>query len=269
MISIVDELGVTRYLGNIEQPLRTTWAIYGDKPDQQPMFDESEWPQLLKHFTEGPDHPWLPPVANQENVGMCNASATCTAVEFRRSMQGQEHVELSGGDLYHRICGGRDRGSLLEDGLREAMSRGIASTKTCPYVQWQRESQEAAAERKYYRVLEAVLCPTPKHCMSAVFAGYSLITGIMWYENYTPDASGWLPRGGGQAGGHAIFGYKPTRLTSSGTTYGIWHQNSWTMRYGLHGRFVIPLAAYAGPVGGWWAVRSVTQEQGGVPPLVA
>ena len=44
-----------------------------------------------------------------------------------------------------------------------------------------------------------------------------------------------------------------------GTQFGIWHQSSWGTRWGVGGRFVIPEPAYSGPVGGWFAVRSVVE----------
>ena len=48
-------------------------------------------------------------------------------------------------------------------------------------------------------------------------------------------------------------------------TYGIVHQNSWSTAWGKSGRFVIPETAYTGPVGGWFAIRSVTDEGGVIP----
>ncbi len=110
---------------------------------------------------------------------------------------------------------------------------------------------------------EAFLCPTFDHCMSAVLQGFKLSTGIVWTNNYTPGADGWLPNPGSSVGGHAIFGYKPAM---KGSKFGIFHQNSWGDGWGLAGRFVIPEVAYSGgAVGGWWAVRSVTDEGGQVP----
>jgi hypothetical protein len=219
---------------------------------------------LLANYTPDLNDPFLPPVSDQNGVGQCNASCTATMVEYLRSRQGVPYVQLSAADLYHRINGGRDQGSLLEDAMREVMKRGVGTVATSGYL-WKQGSWKGPAsdaERARYRVLEAMVCPTFDHCMSAVFQGFALNTGIMWYANYTPGADGWLPPPGGRAGGHSIFGFKPAK---KGNLYGIVHQNSWSEQWGKSGRFVIPETAYTGPVGGWFAVRAVTDEGGVVP----
>ncbi len=257
--------GTTRKLGNIAPPagLVKAWPTFGDTPAAR-LIPRSEWGGLMAGYTPGPDHPHLPPVHDQDGVGQCNCDDTTALVEFCRNMAGLPYVQLSAADLYDRINGGRDQGSLLEDAMHEMLTAGVGTAATCGTL-WKRgyyKGPASAAERARFKVLEAFICPTFDHCMSAVFQGFALSTGIMWYDNYTPDADGWLPRGRGNAGGHAIFGFKPAKR---GGTFGIWHQNSWGTDWGLGGRFVIPESAYSGPVGGWWAVRAVTDEGGVIP----
>ena len=250
--------GTTRRLGNIVPLKDTIGPVFGEATNTR-LIPRSRWDSLLANYQPGPDHPFLPPVHDQNGVGQCNASATVAAMEFCRAMQGLPHVSLSAADLYHRINGGRDQGSLLADGIREAVGRGVGTTQTSGYL-WKSGSWKGPApdaERARYRVIEAYLCPTFDHCFSAVLQGFALISGIMWYSNYNPDRDGWLPQGSGGAGGHAVFGYKPTKR---GSTYGIWHQNSWSAGWGLSGRCVFPEPSYAGPVGGWWAVRAIVDE---------
>lgn len=267
MTSFIDQSGVERFLGNIDpghDATRYAWPVYGDVP-ACPLVPRSEWDALVED-NAGPDDPFNSPAHDQNGYGMCNASATAAAIEDCRAMAGLPPVRLSGGDLYRRICGGSDRGSLLEDGIREAMRGGIASVEAVPYLEWRRAPAGAAEDAKRFRVLEAFLCPTFDHCYSAVLRGFRLITGILWAGNYDPGPDGWLPAPRGNGGGHAIKGYKPTRR---GNRYGIWHRNSWA-RWGLNGTgdFVIPEAAYGGPVGGWWAVRAVVTEDGNTPAPV-
>jgi hypothetical protein len=198
----------------------TRWGKFPDKCDPRREQDDkylwrrvdgvvredfSGWVYNLE--VEG-DHSY---VAEAIGVHNCNAAATASAIESTRMVRGLPHVELSAGDLYHRIAvGGRDNGSLLEDGIREAMANGVASTAVVPYLDWTRDHGWVAVEdRKRFQVLEAFLCPTFDHCMSAVLMGFKLISGIRWWDNFTPDSEGWLPaRGRGNYGGHAIFGYK-------------------------------------------------------------
>lgn len=259
LFCLMDASGHERFLGNIPGPLRYQWKVYGDVP-HTPMLPRSAWDQYCDPRLEL--SPFLPPLHDQDGIGMCNASATVTAMEYQRAVQGLPHVSLSGGDLYGRINGGSDNGSMLEDGLAESMAAGVASTATCKYLDWRFRGQEAKAERPRYRVLEAFLCPTFEHCFSAVAYKFSLISGIMWYNNYDPDSDGWLPNGRGGGGGHAVFGYAPAKR---GNQYGIWHQNSWGKWGPRQGRCVFPETAYSGPVGGWWAVRSMVMEEQDTP----
>ena len=265
VLDIVDIDGVTRRLGNVDsaQGLLRAWPVFGDTPEA-PLVPRSDWPALIEAL--GRDHrdPHLPPTHDQNGYGACNASATCAAIESCRLAMGLPDVRLSAGDLYGRINGGRDQGSLLEDGLAVAMQSGVASTDACPYLDWKHpNSGNAAADRKRFRVLEAALCPEFEHCMSAVLRGWKLITGVMWFPNYKPDANGWLPKGSGRAGGHAIFGYKPAMR---GAQFGIWHRQSWgAWAPAFDNCFVIPESAYGRSIGGFWAVRNVVSEGGDMP----
>ena len=258
------DTGEKRIFGNIPAPLRYSWPVFGDVPNTK-LIPRDRWASLVPD-DEGPGHPLLSDPHDQDGVGMCNCSATAGAIEDARLRQGLPMVRLSGGDLYKRICfNGRDSGSTLEDGIRAAMSEGIASVDVVPYMDWRNSHAGAEESRKKYRVLEAFLCPTFDHCFSASIQGFDLISGVWWYNSgFDPDSGGWMPSsGGGGRGGHAVRGYKPARR---GQKYGIWHRNSWTARWGLGGDAVFPEAWYVqGGIGGWWAVRSVVDEGGDVP----
>jgi hypothetical protein len=262
--------GSQRRLGNNRPPAAhaaRAFPEFGATPTTT-LIPRSQWDGLIAAFSVGPDFPFLPPVHDQDGVGQCNCDDTTALIESCRMEQGLPHVQLSAADLYDRINGGADNGSMLEDAMHEALVNGVGTAATSGTI-WRRGMRQAsAAERARFRVLEALTCPTFDHCMSAVLQGFKLSTGIVWCDNYDPDADGWLPGPGSDVGGHAIFGYKPqARATRGGTQYGIGHQNSWGVRWGLAGRFVIPEVAYSGGmVGGWWAVRSVVDEGGVVPP---
>lgn len=259
----VDAGGERRPLGNL-MPMHApspNWRVFGTTPDT-PLMTRDELIALIPDDA-GPEDPFLTPITDQDGIGQCNANDTITCIEYARSWANLPYVELSPADLYHRINGGSDRGSMLEDAMREALERGVGTAATCG-VLWKKgyfKGEASAAERQLYRVFEAYLCPTFLHCISAVsLPGFSLSSGVMWYDNYEPDSKGWLPsKGQGGGGGHAVMGYKPTRR---GKTLGIWHQNSWGGQWGLNGRCVFPESAYGGPVGGWWAVRAVTDSGG-------
>lgn len=267
-LPVIHAGGEERKLGNIAvaRGLMRAWPTFGDTP-QTPMIPRSQWDQYVR-VDLGAD-PWLPPVADQDAVGQCNANATVAAMQAARAEQGLPAVALSAADLYAQINHGIDEGSTLEDGLHAAMQTGVGTAARCGVLWHPGMATAPADERARYRVTEAFLCPTFDHCFSAVVAGFKLISGVTWYDNYTPGLDGWLPSPvGSPAGGHAVMGYMPMKR---GNTYGIGHQNSWTARWGIGGRCVFPEPMYAdGAVGGWWAVRQVVDEGGVVPaPLPA
>lgn len=263
MPTFVDANGQEYALGNLESPPRYSWDVYG-AADSSLLVPRSQWDDLVPEGADDSD-PDMPPVHDQNPLQCCNASAVCCASEGTRLASGLGYVSLSAGDLYRRICHGVDQGSYLEDGLREA-KRGIATTKTCPYLEWQREMSGAANERPSFATLEWLLCPTFDHMYSAAIKRFRLIIGIQWCNNYQVDRDGWLPEVGRVAvGGHAMCSYKPTRRRGR---YGLWTQNSWRLIWGLRGRCVVPETAFGARVGGCWAVRSVVNESGDIPPPI-
>lgn len=262
MLSIIDENGYERFLGNLEPAsgLMRSWPIYGDAGVGK-VLPRSQWKPIdLSAYTS--------PVKDQDGVGACNAFATINAAEACRRMAGLPFVKLSTGYLYGSINGQQDRGSMLEDALDWMLQNGTCLASTVPELAWRRGQwpASAATEAKAYRFLEAWTCPTFDHLASAIQMGFFLDLGIMW-GNYRPDSEGWLTGGGG-GGGHAILG---CGLVERSGRWGLLMKNSWG-KWGLakngddYGYAVIPEEMFRGPVGGWWAVRSMTDEGAGELP---
>lgn len=257
MPSVIDHTGERRFLGNNPAPLRCNWPIYGSTPTT-PLIDESKWPEYI---VENPfeDDAYDPPIHDQDGVGQCNCDATVTMAEACLLILGMDYVALAAGDLYDRINGGSDRGSLLEDAMEEMMLRGVGTVKTCGTNIWYRGWKGAPAEeRAKYVFLEVYLCPTFAHVFSAACMGFRVNSGIMWPTDDRLDSDGWL-QPASQAGGHAIFGRHPVgRKRTTGWEFGIGSRNSWTAQWGKGGKFVIPQRYYSGPVGGWFASRVIS-----------
>lgn len=268
-LPIFDDGTEPRKLGNLmphpTDPTRTkyAWTVYGTVP-QAPLVPREQWNDLVLD-NDGPTDPNIFYIHDQDGIGQCNCDATTAAAEDTRNIEGLEDVKLSAADLYARINGGADNGSLLEDAIKEMMNNGVGTAATSGLL-WHRGMKLASPEeRARFKVMEAFLCPTFDHCYSAVLSGFRMISGIAWYDNYNPDSSGWLPRGRGNSGGHAIKGRKATR---QGSRYGIWHDNSWgNWGYNKTGAFVIPEDHYTKAIGGWWAIRAMTDEGGSAPIL--
>lgn len=244
-----------RKMGNnppANKKLRLAWKSFGESP-AVPLIPRDKWKSVDLST-------YLPPVHDQDGRGQCNASATCTATEAARAQAGLPYVYLSAGDLYSQINGGRDDGSLLEDGLEAMLTSGAATAVTVPYV-WDGRSRRDTvilAERKKHRVIEAYICPDFDAMASALQQGFLIIEGLLWYDNFTPDRDGWLPaRGAGSAGGHALCGYG---IVQRGSTWGIRTRNSWGNSWGVGGNCIIPESLFGEQIGGFWAIRSVVQS---------
>ncbi len=240
-----------RAMGNNppNRKLKATWKTFGTAP-QVPLIERSSWKKVdLSAF--------LPAVKDQDGIGACNAFATIEATEAARKQAGLKYVRLSPGYLYGNINGGSDSGSLLEDGLSWMMDHGTCSTATVPDLDWRHRPASAATEAKSYKVVEAYVCPDFDAMASALQQGFFIVEGLMWYDNFNPDRDGWLPaRGAGGVGGHALCGYG---LVQRNGVWGIMTRNSWGPSWGVGGNCVIPETLFGQQIGGFWAIRSVTQ----------
>ena len=96
--------------------------------DESLLLDDEEIKLLLQGHD--PDtvrqfyRKWL---INQGQIGSCNAAATIGAKYRIRDRMGLPHIPLSENDLYIRINGGSDRGSMLDDGFDELQNGGVAT----------------------------------------------------------------------------------------------------------------------------------------------
>lgn len=137
-----------------------------------------------------------------------------------------------------------------------------------PYVWNGRKANTAAviAERKKYRAIEAYWCPTFDAMASASLQGFTVGTGLMWFNNFKPDSQGWLPaKGVGSAGGHALTVYG-VEVKAEGTV-GVWVRNTWGSSWGSAGDCCIPESLFTGQIGGSygprisrWAAQSTCPE---------
>lgn len=247
-----------RAMGNLPPPesgRKYQWKRFGDSPNTR-VFPRSEWrPVDLSVY--------LPGVKDQDGIGACNAFATISAVEAARAQAGLPYVRLSCGWLYGRINGGRDQGSMLEDGLAWMVGHGSCTATLVGDLDWRKNPAAADDEAKDYRVVEAYLCPSFDHIASALQQGFLIIEGLMWYDSFKADRDGWLPsRGSGGGGGHALCGYG---LAQRNGVWGIRTRNSWGESWGVAGNCVIPEPLFGREIGGYWAVRSVVQTPTGWP----
>lgn len=253
-----------RALGLVMGAPRLKWVEFGTTPNT-PLIPRKDWkPVDLGTF--------LPPVYDQDGIGQCASSSACTVWATCCNQAGLPYVYASAGDLYSRVNGGHDNGSLLEDNMQELITNGVAPTSMVPYI-WDHRLHNTAdikAARLPNRIVEVYLCPDFDAMMSAIQQGFVIQHGIMWYNNFKPDADGWLPASGsGRPGGHALCGYGTAQRNG---VWGIKTRNSWGPGWGNSkdgtlgaGNCIIPESLFKGQISGYWAVRAVLQRKSDIP----
>jgi hypothetical protein len=260
----VEEAGELRKLGLLEQPaesLRLSWPVYGgqDSHGQPRLIPQDQWRSIDLS-------PFCPDAEDQDGIGMCASSGSETALTVSLQMAGLPDPKLSAGDLYRRVSGGRDQGSLPEDNLEELLVNGIATIATVPYLDWRNNPPAASADRARFRGTEAWLCPTANHLASAVLAGFPCLIGYWHHANDEPNAEGWMIRPSGRRGGHAVCVIGLVRDSSG--NWGFKFLNSWTRRWGVNGYGVLPFNRVEDGCRTFsaWALRASVQEPGALPP---
>lgn len=254
MIDITDSLGETRFLMPLESMKVTkAFKVFGDdagSPDLIPI--DQRVPCDMNGAIEL--------IKDQDGVGQCNCEATVYCAEGTRVQTGLKYVELSAANLYGRINGGRDAGSMLEDAIKEINANGVCKATTVGRVEWHPNKWPASwkEEAKQFKILEWWWCPTTAHMFSAIQRGFFCNLGVMWGSSDSPDADGWLPdHVSGRTGGHAIC---RCSIVNRNGKWGLGGPNSWSTKWGKEGRMIISEARLKAEENnfGWWAARAVT-----------
>jgi len=153
-----------------------------------PIIPRSDWEDLLGKVNNSGLCWWG--ALDQDGVGSCGAEGCAGAVMAGRELSGLGRVKLNPWYLYHFTSGGVDHGSSIDDNLRVARDRGIASMDVWPRSHGWRTapSEEAHEDAKRYRIEEFYDIRTSEELASALFLGFVVEFGY---------------RIG--AGGHAVF----------------------------------------------------------------
>lgn len=230
------------------------FPIFGaavDSAGGQPrVIPRSEWREVdLRRF--------VPQIRDQNGVGACNAFAATAAFQFCRSQRGLPFVDLWEGELYGRINGGRDQGSMLEDALEQLQTNGLIPRPAgqAQYA-WRSRPSDWKTQAAPFKAIDIFECPTFDHIASALLQGYALDFGVMVGDNFAAGSDGWVPdypRGG--VGGHAMCA---VGLARKGDKWGLITQNSWSTGWGQQGYGIVPETYFRGnQIGGHFAVRTV------------
>lgn len=178
-------------------------------------------------------------IADQGSAGSCNGWAGARALTRARIRRGLSPVLLSGSYLYSLINGGRDNGSMLEDGMLTLQSRGCASDAVVSANEIypsQYDRQKADHEASYYKAFECYAVETMEGLFTAAAIGFDLVVAVDVQSDFSKlDVNG-FPHGGSGGGNHAVAadGMIAVNGELALTAY-----NSWGPRWGQNGRMLL------------------------------
>ena len=237
----------------------------------QPMLDWDEIERIAKSgeadkrstFTED----WI---QYQRDKSSCNGYATAAALSRTRYRRGLGKMLLSGAYIYSLINGGRDRGSMLEDGMRAVQERGIATEATVPWDRIYTNSYPAAAnsEAERFKGFECYAVRSKQALYSALALGFDCVVAVHADASFDRiDGKGIAGPGRGP-GNHAVMA-DGLRWEGEVVENGV---NSWSTRWGDRGRMGMTWERHHATTNAYhvlYAIRSASDDpQGDNPPAV-
>jgi len=204
--------------------------------DSGPMLTQTQIEDIAKSGTaRGKDRFDSSYITDQGQFGSCNGHAGAGALSRARVRRGLDYVKLSGAYLYSLINGGRDNGSLLEDGMAAMQSRGIASAAAVNPSQIypsKYNKAQADAEAAQYKGFECYAVNTQQGLFSALASGFDCVVALCANNGFMQLDSRGVAQGGAGTLNHAV------------STDGLWWDgeliadgyNSWGLSYGIQGR---------------------------------
>lgn len=208
-----------------------------------PMFTRDELIALGKTKTARGSHKFDSTfIKNQGHRSSCNGFAGAAALTRARIRRGLPRVDLSGAYLYSCINGGKDQGSMLEDGMKALMVRGCATEHTVGPDAIYRQSYPTAkadAEAKQYMAFECYSVPPGEDFEQMLFsglaAGFDAVVAVHADDAFMHLDGRDVAKGGNGPGNHAVmcdgFWTDPNNQELIGD--GV---NSWGTTYGMSGR---------------------------------
>lgn len=163
------------FTGNlIPQSTETKFAAY---ESAQPMLTVAEIEKLVTSENRTPARKRFPAeqwIRNQGGRGSCNGYAGAWALARARVMAGLPFEALSGEYLYSLINGGRDGGSMLDDGMQAITEKGVARESLVKHESylWNQMSQEARSDAPRFKAFECYTARTELGLASGLALGF-------------------------------------------------------------------------------------------------
>jgi hypothetical protein len=209
-------------------------------------------------------------IKNQRTHGSCQGFASAAAATRARISRGLERVDLSGAYAYSLVNGGRDNGSLLEDGMR-ACQAGYATEAT---VGWDAiypsryDVAKAKAEAARFKMTEVYAARTEQALFSGLALGFAAVVAVH-ADNGFMRLDGRGVAGGGQGPGNHAVGADGLWWDGELIADGF---NSWDVTYGDDGRMGLTWRRHFSNTASYhlyYLIRDTTDDpQGDNPPAV-
>lgn len=228
-----DGTGTRRLLARLEPAGKMALPRFGDT---HPIIPQDQWVDV------DPLDSFNPPILDQGQHGSCVGHGCCTAFTLAWMIQGEDLTRFSSCYLYSLLNGGRDQGASIGDSIAALQSHGICLESTVPegrIFRGQYDAAKADAEAANYKLLEAYQFNDPAEKATAIQMGFSVADSVMVGRTFNGlnyrgiDGLAGVDRG---PGNHCTCAAGMKKLPS-----GLWvyiHQNSWTTRWGLQGRYL-------------------------------
>ena len=233
---ILDQSGVLRRCGSMQKPVGFV-SSFKTFEAEKPIYTRAERLKMLKDPERKPlrkifGDDWI---SNQASTSACNGHAGANALSKARRMRGiTDGLRLSGAFLYSLINGGRDQGSMLEDGMKALVEYGCCPESLVPPnqifpSQQPRNARKEALKRKGFLCYP---CETQDGFWSALLAGFPVIVAVHAGRNFQRLDSKGIAGVDNGPGNHAIHSYDVELIGNDETAV---TDNSWGLQYGTQG----------------------------------
>jgi hypothetical protein len=173
-------------------------------------------------------------IKNQGGRGSCNGYAGAWALARARIMAGLKFETLSGEYLYSMINGGRDSGSMLDDGMKALMEKGVSLESLVQHESylWSQMSESARRSANRFKAVECYTANTEIGLASGLALGFVGVVAVHATNSWMHlDANGISDPSRGP-GNHAVC-CQDVAVMSDTLCFDI--ANSWGLSFGREG----------------------------------
>lgn len=248
------------------QPL---FASTGLTLTQQQIADILNDPNRKPAVKRFPPAQWI---KSQGGRGSCNGYACAKALERSRVIRGLPHVALSGEYVYSTINGGRDGGSMLDDGMATIVKNGVAPEAMVPHQEylWNRIGIDARQAAPRFKAHECYGVETELELASAIALGFVCVIAVHASGNYSRLDSRGVSAPSPGSGNHSV-GCHDVRIYNGRFEFQSF--NSWGTRWGDLGHNWVTWRDHLASTNRYhffFAIRSSGDDpQGDNPPAIS